>query len=75
MTTTTTRPEPSALEVLKTGQCVPSCLLSAEGTRCGCKKCGGIHHGALMRSLLRQAETSTPVNRTANRRQRKADRT
>jgi hypothetical protein len=74
MTTTTT----TALEVLKAGECSAACLLGRETGRCGCR-CQGIHHGALLASLTRQAEAGTPaarkLSRAARRRRKHEPRT
>lgn len=70
---TITRPETSALDVLRAGQCSAACLLG-ETTRCHCR-CGGTHHGELAAAILRQAETTTAgPTRAARRRARKGRR-
>jgi hypothetical protein len=57
MTAITAEPSTSALQILKAGDCTPSCLLSQETGRCGCR-CQGAHHGALTASLA-PAEDAT----------------
>jgi hypothetical protein len=85
MTTTTTRAEPSVLEVLKAGQCSASCPMSAgtetgagaggERRTCRCR-CQGAYHGVVLSALTRQAETTAPskLNRSTRRRQLKGRR-
>lgn len=61
MTAVTTEPGTSALDVLKSGACSPSCLLSQETGRCACR-CQGAYHGTLLSNLT--DNTTQPERRT-----------
>ena len=76
MTMTTTRPEPSPLEVLRASICTDSaCLLSAkESAPCRRRQCGGSGHGALRTAITRQDDQTAAPNRAGRRRARKAGR-
>jgi hypothetical protein len=71
-----TPPATSALEALRAGDCSPSCLLSRETGRCGCR-CQGTHHGELRRAIQAGAEASTPaarkLSRAARRRRKRTE--
>ena len=80
MTAVTAEADVSALDLIRTAACSPSCLLSKEeastgrgGARCQCR-CGGSGHGLLLRALTTAPQPAVKPGRAGRRPQRKGRR-